>query len=234
MKRIAMWSGPRNLSTAMMYSFASRPDCTAVDEPFYAAYLAQTNEPHPMQDQILSAHETDPEKIAQQCEAPQAFTPLHYQKHMCHHMLPDFPTDWAKGCTNIFLIRHPARVIASYTAKRAQVTLADLGLVQQLEFFDQFGGLVIDSADIRANPEQMLRLLCDRIDIPFDQAMLKWSVGPKAFDGIWASHWYGSAHASTGFAAAEGPLPDLSGSASELLESALPLYQKLHAKRLLT
>lgn len=232
MKRIAMWSGPRNLSTAMMYSFASRADCTAVDEPFYAAYLAASGETHPMQNAILEAQETDPLMVAQACASPNTKTPLHYQKHMCHHMLPDFPTEWARDCTNVFLIRHPARVIASYAAKRTKVELGDLGFVQQLEIFEKFGGPVIDSAEIRANPEKMLRLLCAQIDIPFDPAMLSWPTGPKDFDGVWASHWYGSAHASTGFAAPEGALPELPNDSEALLEEALPYYEALLSKRL--
>lgn len=228
--KIAMWSGPRNLSTAMMYSFAARPDFSVMDEPFYAPYLATTGLDHPMADQIIAAHEINPAKVARACAAPG--TPHRYMKHMPHHMLPGFPMGWAGDCVNIHLIRHPARVIASYAAKREAPTLEDIGFLQQGVLFDQLGGLVIDSTDIRADPEGMLRALCDAIDLPFDPNMLHWPAGPRAEDGIWASHWYGAVHNSTGFAGAEGPLPVLTGEAQRLCDQALPVYERLFAQRL--
>ncbi len=228
--RIAMWSGPRNLSTAMMYSFGARPDFAVWDEPFYAPYLKATGIDHPMRDQIIAAHESDPDKVASACVTGGA--PHFYMKHMPHHMIDGFPMEWAEDCVNIHLIRHPARVIASYAAKREHATLEDIGFVQQAALFDRIGGLVIDSTDIRANPKGMLRRLCDEIDLPFDDAMLHWPKGARAEDGIWASHWYGAVHHSTGFAGAEGPLPDLSDKDSELLTRALPSYLRLHEKRL--
>lgn len=228
--RIAMWSGPRNLSTAMMYSFGNRTDFAVMDEPFYAAFLARTGDAHPMAAEILAAHETDPDRVGQMCTRSGA--PHLYMKHMPHHMLDGFPMDWADDCVNIHLIRHPARVIASYTVKREEPNFEDIGFRQQAALFDDIGGLVIDSADIRADPEGMLRKLCDAIDLPFDPAMLSWDAGPRPEDGVWASHWYGAVHQSTGFAGAEGPLPTLSGDAAVLLEKALPYYEKLHEKRL--
>lgn len=228
--RIAMWSGPRNLSTAMMYSFGNRADFTVMDEPFYAAYLAQTGDDHPLASQIIAAHETDADKVGKMCES--GGTPHLYMKHMPHHMLDGFPMGWAEECVNIHLIRHPARVIASYTAKREEPTFSDIGFGQQAALFERIGGLVIDSADIRADPEGMLRKLCDAIGLPFDSAMLSWKAGPRPEDGIWASHWYGAVHQSTGFAGAEGPLPELEGEAAALLDRALPSYEKMYAKRL--
>lgn len=228
--RIAMWSGPRNLSTAMMYSFGNRADFRILDEPFYAPFLAQTGDDHPMRDQIIAAHETDPDKVAAQCR--QGGQPHVYMKHMPHHMLAGFPIDWAASCINIHLIRHPARVIASYTAKREAPKFGDIGFQQQADLFDEIGGLVIDSADIRANPEDMLKKLCAKIDLPFDPAMLVWQPGPRSEDGVWASHWYGAVHQSTGFAGAEGPLPKLTGDAAGLLDQALPYYDKLYRQRL--
>lgn len=227
---IAMWSGPRNLSTAMMYSFGARSDFTVMDEPFYAPYLAVTGQDHPMADTIMAAHETDPAKVALRCSRVGA--PHLYMKHMPHHMVTGFPLDWAHGCVNIHLIRHPARVIASYSAKRESPTLEDIGFVQQSTLFEQIGGLVIDSTDVRANPEGMLRTLCTAIDLPFDPAMLNWPVGPKDEDGVWATHWYGAVHQSTGFAGTEGPLPKLEGKAKMLLDQALPYYEQMRAKRL--
>lgn len=228
--RIAMWSGPRNLSTAMMYSFGNRADFSVMDEPFYAAYLAATGVDHPMRAEILAAQDNDPAKVAALCAQPG--TPHMYMKHMPHHMLDGFPMDWAKGCVNIHLIRHPARVIASYAAKREAPSFADIGFGQQTALYDQIGGLVIDSADIRADPEGMLRKLCKAIDLPFDPAMLSWPAGARPEDGVWASHWYGAVHKSTGFAGAEGPLPILSGDEERLLEEALPHYNALYDQRI--
>lgn len=229
--KIAMWSGPRNLSTAMMYSFGNRPDFTAVDEPFYGAYLHATGLTHPMGAEVIASQETDPKQVAAACAAAPA--QHRYMKHMPHHMLDGVPLDWTQDCVNVHLIRHPARVIASYAAKRENPTLEDIGYVQQTALYDKIGGLVIDSHDIRENPETALRVLCDAIDLPFDASMLHWPAGPKPFDGVWASHWYGAVHRSTGFAGAEGPLPELSGDAAKLCQEALPHYDALKARKLL-
>ncbi|SFF69924.1 hypothetical protein SAMN05443635_101143 [Roseobacter denitrificans OCh 114] len=226
-----MWSGPRNLSTAMMYSFGARSDFTIMDEPFYAPFLAATHTDHPMRDDILRAHENDPAAVATQCLAPQS-TPHLYMKHMPHHMVAGFPMDWAHACVNVHLIRHPARVIASYSAKWDDLTLDQIGFVQQSALYDQLGGVVIDSFDIRQNPEKALRRLCSAIDLPFDPAMLRWPAGPRAEDGIWAAHWYGAVHRSTGFAGAEGPLPDVDPRHRDMLEQALPHYEKMRAAAL--
>jgi hypothetical protein len=226
--RIAMWSGPRNLSTAMMYAFGNRADFAAWDEPFYAAYLAVSGIDHPMKAEILAADEADPATVAARCIGPiPGGRPHFYMKHMPHHMLPGFPLDWAADCVNVHLLRHPARVVASYSAKREQPTLDDIGFRQQAELFDRIGGMVIDSADIRADPEGKLRTLCDAIGLPFDPAMLRWAPGPKSFDGPWAPHWYGAVHESTGFAGPEGPLPTLTGSEEDLVAAALPHYERL-------
>lgn len=223
--RIAMWSGPRNLSTAMMYSFGARADFAVMDEPFYAAYLHRTGADHPMRDEILQAHETDPNKVSLDCK--RTGTPHLYMKHMPHHMVGDFPMDWAEDCVHVHLIRHPARVIASYTAKREAPTLDDIGFVQQAHLFDALGGIVIDSTDIRADPVKMLRKLCSAIDLPFDPAMLHWQPGPRAEDGIWAQHWYHAVHQSSGFAGAEGVLPVLEPTMTKLLDQAMPFYEKM-------
>lgn len=233
MMRIAMWSGPRNLSTAMMYAFGNRPDFAIWDEPFYAPYLAKTGYDHPMAAEIIAAHESDPEKVAERClDTIPAQKPHFYMKHMPHHMIDGFPTVWAKECVNIHLIRHPARVIASYGVKRSDITDDDIGFRQQAELFDQIGGIVIDSAEIRQDPENMLKKLCAAIDLPFDPAMLSWSAGPRADDGIWAAHWYNAVHKSTGFAGAEGDLPMLTGRDVNLLENALPYYEKMAAHKI--
>lgn len=230
--KIAMWSGPRNLSTAMMYAFGNREDFAAWDEPFYAAYLNETGIQHPMLDDVLSG-ETDPVAIAARCAGPvPGGKPHWYMKHMALHMLDDFPLDWAEGCMNVHLIRHPARVVASYEAKRDAPTLEDIGFRQQVEIFKRFPGPVVDTADIRNDPEGMLRALCSEIGLDFDPAMLRWEAGPKPFDGVWAPHWYGAVHRSTGFAGPEGDLPSLEGGLAALAEAAMPHYEALAARRL--
>lgn len=231
--RIAMWSGPRNLSTAMMYSFGARRDCAVWDEPFYAAYLAATGIEHPLREEVLATGETDPAKVAERCKGPIPNGKEHfYMKHMPHHMVDGFPLDWTAGCVNIHLIRHPARVVASYAVKRESVTLDDIGFRQQTALYARIGGLVVDSADIRANPRKMLGKLCAEIGLPFDEAMLSWPPGGHPADGVWAAHWYGAVHRSTGFAGPEGPMPELGGSAASLAAAALPFYRELEARKI--
>ena len=228
-----MWSGPRNLSTAMMYSFGNRSDCAIWDEPFYAPYLANTSDPHPMQDEILTAHETDPAKVAAACLGPiPDGKPHFYMKHMPHHMLPDFPLDWAKDCVNVHLIRHPSRVIASYANKREIMSLDDIGYPQQAAVFEKLGGVVLDSGDVRANPRAAMQALCAAIGLPWDDAMLSWPAGPRAADGVWAKHWYNAVHQSTGFAGQEGPRPTLKDEAATLCAAALPYYDVLAKAKL--
>lgn len=233
-----MWSGPRNLSTAMMYSFAARGDCAVADEPFYAAYLAATGLDHPMRAEILASQPTDPAPVAAFCEGPFPQQQRHfYMKHMTHHMIAGFPLDWAKSCLNVFLIRHPARVIASYAQKRQGATLEDLGFERQAELYDEIAGwgaspLVIDSTDIRAAPEQMLRKLCAAMGLDFTPSMLHWPPGGHASDGTWAAHWYGAVHRSSGFDAAEGPLPQLTGDFAALADAAQPYYERLAEHKL--
>jgi hypothetical protein len=236
---IAMWSGPRNLSTAMMYSFAARGDCAVWDEPFYAAYLKATGIPHPMASEIIAHHDSNPDSLVRKCtENPPSGLSLCYQKHMPLHMLPEFPLGFMAQMTNVFLIRHPARVTASYAQKRENPTLSDLGFIQQARLFDREAQrlgrppLVIDSADIRANPRAMLTALCAALGIPFTDRMLSWPAGPKPYDGIWAPHWYGAIHRSTGFDGAEGPLPALPPAFQSLADQALPHYESLAAYRL--
>lgn len=238
-RRIAMWSGPRNLSTALMYAFAARGDCEVWDEPFYAAYLVATGLDHPMRAEILAAHETDPARVATACAGPGAERrPVFYQKQMTMHLLPGFPRGFMRACINVFLIRHPARVVASYLRKRESPTLDDLGFLQQAALFDEVAGWlgtappVIDSADILADPRGALGRLCAAVGIPFTEAMLSWPAGPRPFDGVWAPHWYGAVHRSTGFEPAEGPPPALTGAAARLVEAALPHYERLAAYRL--
>jgi len=233
--RIAMWSGPRNLSTAMMYAFAARGDCAVVDEPFYAAYLAKTGLDHPMREAILTAQPQDPDEVVTRLLGPvPAQKPHFYQKHMAQHMIPGFPRDWVREVVNVFLIRHPARVAASFSAKYDNPVLADIGFVQQVELYDYLvvGGqlpVVIDSADIRRDPSTMLQRLCAALGLDWTPAMLSWPRGGHPDDGAWAAHWYGAVHDSTSFAPAEGPPPVLDGPRAALAEAAMPAYERLRA-----
>ena len=232
-QRIAMWSGPRNLSTAMMYSFAARGDARVVDEPFYAAFLAQSGADHPMRRAVLASQPNDPAEVAKSLVSPVS-EPVFYQKHMAHHMHPDWSGAWMDGMQHVLLIRHPARVIASYAKKREAPSLDDLGFARQAQVLRRTDApIVIDSSDIRANPSAMLKLLCEQIDIPWTSKMLRWKKGGHPQDGAWAPHWYGAVHASTGFDGAEADLPVLQGLYARLAEAAMPHYETLAARKLM-
>ena len=202
--RIAMWSGPRNISTAMMRSFENRPDCEVVDEPFYAAYLAATGLGHPMREEVLASQSRDWRAVARGLveDAPAA---VFYQKHMTHHMLPGFGLDWMTACRSAFLIRDPAAVLASYVKRRSEVTLEDIGVVRQHELFDReadrLGAAppVVEGADVLADPRATLSALCAALSLPFREEMLAWPAGGRDTDGVWAPAWYEAVERSTGF-----------------------------------
>ena len=236
-----MWSGPRNLSTAMMRAFENRSDCTVSDEPFYAAYLAETGLDHPMREEVLASQPTDWRVVAAELTGPApGNAALWYQKHMTHHMLPAFGRAWIDQCRNAFLIRNPVRVLASYAAKREHVTLADIGVVQQSELFgrvaDRLGHAppVIDAADVLANPARTLGALCTALGIAFDPAMLSWPAGRRVSDGVWAPAWYAAVEASTGFAApgGEGATVELPRHLAEIAAEAEGHYRRLAGYRL--
>jgi Sulfotransferase domain len=231
---LAMWSGPRNISTAMMYSFANRADCEAWDEPFYGFSLQHKGNEHPMRDEIIASMETDWDTLVKNCTTP-SHKPLLYQKHMTHHMLEGYERSFILKLTNAFLIRNPNRVLASYTQKWAEVDLRAIGFVEQAEIFDlaaqKLGHAppVVDSDDILANPRIVLSKLCAACDITFDDAMLKWPKGPKACDGVWASHWYNAAWESTGFSAPPAKSITLPFELQRIADAALPYYDRLKA-----
>lgn len=237
-RRIAMWSGPRNLSTALMRSFENRADTAVWDEPFYAAFLRAGAIDHPLRDEVIAAYEADPVRVAAACLEPApAGAPVFYQKHMTHHMLADFPLDWTAGITNAFLIRRPEAVVASYQVKRERATLDDLGFVRQRELFDDIaqrtGAVppVVDADAIRRDPETTLTKLCAALAIPFDPAMLAWPLGPRASDGLWATHWYDAVEHSTGFTPPPRT-PALDDAGRRLAEAARPFYAALAAHTL--
>jgi hypothetical protein len=238
--RIAMWSGPRNISTAMMRSFGARSDTTVTDEPFYAAYLAATGLSHPMRDEVLASQSQDWRTVAGQLLGPVPENkPIWYQKHMTHHMLDAFGRDWIGQMRNAFLIRDPRAVLASYVRKRDDVTLADIGVVQQRELFereaDRLGKAppVIEGSDVLADPARSLSLLCNALGIPFTERMLSWAPGRRATDGVWAPAWYNAVEASTGFGpATSNSLVNLPDGLRQIADAAVPHYQLLASHRL--
>jgi hypothetical protein len=237
--RVAMWSGPRNISTAMMRSFENRPDCVVWDEPFYAHYLAETGLDHPLAERIIATHETNWRAVAARATGPVPDgKAIFYQKHMTHHILPHLDLACLDGLRHAFLIREPARVLMSYVDKRADVTLADLGFAQQKKLFDavhQGDGRpppVLDADDVLSDPEGMLRALCLDLAIPFHEAMLSWPAGRRDSDGLWAAHWYGSVEQSTGFVAPKAAPRQVPEHLTGLLAEAEPYYQALRPHRL--
>ncbi len=233
--RIAMWSGPRNLSTAMMRSFENRADCAVWDEPFYAAYLVATGIDHPLRAESIAAGETDPKAVAARCLGPAPDgARLFYQKHMTHHMVDGMPLDWMDEVVNAFLIRQPEAVVASYEAKRQDLTLDDLGVEDQWRLFERVASRlgaappVVDADDVRRAPEATLRRLCAALGIAFDPAMLVWPTGPRASDGPWSAHWYDAVHRSTGFTP-PGPPKRLGAERQRIADAARPHYEALAA-----
>ncbi|WP_409432530.1 HAD family hydrolase [Litorimonas sp. RW-G-Af-16] len=232
-----MWSGPRNLSTAMMRSFGARADMSVMDEPFFAPFLDATGKAHPGRDETLATHPTDPKIVAAACAA-KPITAHSFQKHMPHHMLPDFPTDWMESradneVQHFFLIREPARVIASYAKGRAAFDLDDLGFAPQLRLWEELGRPpVIDSQDILRAPEPALRTLCAAINLSFDPAMLSWEAGSRTTDGAWAPYWYASVEASTGFSPAPATTPNVPHEYADILAACEADYAALKAAAL--
>jgi hypothetical protein len=233
-----MWSGPRNISTAMMRAFENRPDTGVIDEPFYAAYLAATGIDHPLRAETLAAYPSDWREVERIVLGPvPGGRTIFYQKHMTHHMLPSFGRAWADACRNAFLIRAPEDVLSSYVEKWDHVGLADIGFVQQRELFereaDRVGHAppVVDGADVLADPRRTLSALCRALDIPFSEQMLSWPPGPRASDGVWAPAWYDAVERSTGFAqqARSKARPPMRDDLRELAETARPHYERLAA-----
>jgi hypothetical protein len=237
--RIAMWSGPRNISTAMMRSFEARGDAAVSDEPFYAAYLSRTGIDHPMREEVIASQPRDPRAVAAMLLGPvPGGKSIWYQKHMTLHLLPDDDRGWMKGMRNAYLIRNPSAVLASYAQKREQVTLSDIGFVQQRELFDaeadRLGKAppVVDAADILADPTRTLERLCGALEIPYTSAMLHWAPGRRITDGVWAPAWYHSVEKSTGFDVPSPKATTLPQSLRLLADQAQPHYDALRVHRL--
>ncbi|HEX3431537.1 MAG TPA: hypothetical protein VHT03_11680 [Rhizomicrobium sp.] len=236
--RVALWSGPRNISTAMMRSFGNRPDTAVIDEPFYAAYLKATGIDHPLRAETLAAHETDWRAVVRRLTGPiPGGCTIFYQKHMAHHMLGEFDLGWMAECRNAFLIRAPETVLASYTAKRAEFLPADVGFARQREIFDRecdrLGRAppVIDGEDVLRDSRTILDALCRALGIEFSESMLHWPAGRRATDGAWAPAWYDAVERSTGFARPR-LYPPLSRELRGLADALRPHYEHLAKHKL--
>lgn len=232
--RLAMWSGPRNISTALMRSWENRPDSKVVDEPLYAYYLNETQLNHPGRDEVVAAGEPDWRTAVAELTGPQpAGVAVYYQKHMTHHLIPQLPRDWITELDNVLLIRDPFEVVVSYLRTRSDVVAEDIGLVQATQLYEQLGPQtpVIDAADFLQNPQGYLRWLCDRFGLPFTERMLSWPAGPRDSDGVWAPYWYDAVLASTGFEAYRPREVHLEGAALAAAEASKPHYDLLHGVR---
>ena len=236
--RVAVWSGPRNISTALMRSFENRPDAVVVDEPLYAAYLSRTGIEHPVRDEIIASQPTDiAEAIAGLSEPLPPGRRVHYAKHMAHHVSRDMDLRWTLDFANVLLIRDPAEVVASYVRGRETCEPEDIGVPQQgwlQELWDEHGAdvPVIDAKDFLQAPEAHLRRLCDWLGIPFTDRMLSWPAGRRASDGVWAPHWYAAVWASTGFEPWRPRDISLSAHDAAVAEACRPIYDALHARRI--
>jgi len=237
--RIAMWSGPRNISTAMMRAWGNRPDTFVIDEPFYAYYLRATGKKHPGADEIIASSETDWRNVVAQLTGPIPNAKgIFFQKQMAHHLLPAVDREWLGAVTNCFLIREPREVIASYVKKREDPALHDLGFVQQAEIFDfvrvRTSSIppIVDAKDVLENPDRMLHLLCKAVGVEFSESMLSWPPGLRETDGIWAKHWYGEVAKTTSFQPYRPRHVEVPARLQEIHDRSRECYERLYEYRL--
>jgi hypothetical protein len=237
--RIAMWSGPRNISTAMMRAWGNRDDTVVIDEPFYAYYLKVTGIEHPGADEVIATGETDWRKVVVQLTGPVANSKqIFFQKQMTHHLLPEIDREWLREVTNCFLIRDPREVINSYIKKREDPALDDLGFVQQAEIFDFLRTRsnavppVVDAKDVLQNPKRILRILCKAAGVEFSESMLSWPPGLRDTDGIWAKHWYGEVAKTTSFHPYRPTQHQVPQRFREIYDLCHRHYERLYAYRL--
>jgi hypothetical protein len=237
--RIAMWSGPRNISTAMMRAWGNRNDTFVCDEPLYAHYLNVTRKPHPGWEEVIAAGETDARKVTAWLtgDVPEGKT-IFFQKHMAHHLLPGMNREWIGALQNVLLVREPREMLTSLIKATPDAGLEDTGLPQQAELFawltarDGAAPAVIDARDVLENPRGMLKLLCERIGVPFDEAMLAWPPGPRATDGVWAKHWYHEVEKSTSFRPYKAKNEEVPAHWRGMLADCERIYAELYAARL--
>lgn len=239
MLRIAMWSGPRNISTAMMRAWENRSDTFVIDEPFYAHYLSKNNVQHPGRDEVLADGEIDSSKVSQRLvnDISDSHT-IHYQKHMTHHLLDSVNRDWMKEVINCFLIRNPKDMIISYSKIHSGITSELLGIKQQKEIFEYVRQLtgeippVIDSKDVLLDPKGILTKFCNKVGLDFSKEMLNWPQGPRETDGIWGKYWYNNVINSTEFNQYVSKDIEIPDKYKNIYEDSLKLYQDLHRLRI--
>lgn len=232
MLRLNVWSGPRNVSTALMYSFRQRPDTRVLDEPLYGHYLSHSDAEHPGSADIVAAMENDIDTVLRTVVLGPCDRPVLMLKQMAHHLIPTVPLGFLDECVNVLLIRDPAEVLTTIVRQLPTPTMRDIGIRRQVELYDELirrgqEPAVLDARLLLEDPPAVLRELCARIGLPWDDAMLSWPAGPKPEDGVWAPHWYQNAHASTGFgtyAPKTDPLPD---HVRDLADEAADLYLAL-------
>jgi hypothetical protein len=235
--RLAVWSGPRNISTALMRSWENRGDTLVIDEPLYPHYLEVTGLDHPGRNEVIAAGETDWRKVVATLLGPvPGGVRVLYQKHMAHHLLPGIERTWVAGLANVLLIRDPREVVASYVRARADVSAQDLGLRQQVQLHDELAEAgtpppVIDARDVLLRPEAYLRALCRHVGVDFTARMLSWPPGRRESDGVWGRYWYDAVWRSTGFAEYRPRDQRLDGHAAAVAEECRPMYERLHGAR---
>lgn len=237
--RLAMWSGPRNISTAMMRAWENRPDTVVVDEPLYAHYLVATGAPHPGREDVIRSQNVDWRAVVDAlCGPIPGGKSVWYQKHMTQHVTGDMTLDWLKQLTNIFLIRSPDEVVASFCKQRPDAELWELGFVEQARLFDYVSDAtgeappVLDARDVLEDPEGTLRALCERLGISFSERMLHWPAGPRASDGVWGQYWYDSVWRSTGFTPYRHRDVRLPADQQRLADACRPHYERLYRYRI--
>ena len=234
-----MWSGPRNISTAMMRSWESRTDTFVIDEPYYAYYLSQTNLDHPGRDDVIRNGQLDSEKVSLGLvNDTNGDCSVYYQKHITHHLLDSIDREWMKSVTNCFLIRDPKDMIISYSKVHPDLNMHLLGLEEQKEIFEYVSNMtgevppIIDSKDVLMNPRDILSKFCDRIGVIFSEEMLSWPRGPRETDGNWGKYWYKNVMNSTGFNEYKPKTEDVPAKYQGLYEECLSLYKNLYDFRI--
>ena len=231
--RVNLWSGPRNVSTALMYSFGQRNDARIIDEPLYGHYLRVSGADHPGRDEVMSTMDTDGDRVMEKLLDRQHDRPILFMKQMAHHLVGlDF--SFLNKTINVLLIRNPVEMLPSLTIQLPDADIADTGLVTQCDLLERLENLgqqplILDSRELLRNPGAVLASLCERVDIPFDQDMLSWPRGARPEDGVWARHWYHNVHESTGFAPYRPKTEPFPAGLEPLLKKCRPYYQRLYA-----
>ena len=238
MRILSLWSGPRNVSTALMYSFLQHPAIHVIDEPLYAHYLSKTSVSHPGDKEVLLTMEHDGEKVLKKIVSETKKFQIVFLKNMAHHWI-GLDSSWLDKYDNIFLIRDPKQMLPSLVNQLPKPILRDTGLKTQVEIYDRLQKqgkqpIIIDAKYLLKNPKKILRIVFKHLGLPFSTRMLKWPKGPKREDGIWAKYWYHNVHQSeefTPYYAKKEPFPE---HLNELLDECTPYYQYLTKRSIKT